>query len=152
MGETADAATLLVGYWASDGEVPAPSERPEDAVRDLEQRYGVTLPEDFRAYLLNAAPAHNYYDDGDGTWWSPANIKNIPDEYPGAIGDPVVAGKEHACLFFADFLIWASAWAICCAPGSDYGKVVLICSPIRWVADSFTDFVRAYTTDPRSLY
>jgi hypothetical protein len=51
------AYAVLADFWAHGGDVPAPHGEAEGTVRDLEQRYDVVLPEDFRAYLLTAAPA-----------------------------------------------------------------------------------------------
>lgn len=130
---------------------PSPFPAAEIAVRDLEQRYGITLPEDFRAYLLNVAPEEEHWDDGDAIWWQPSRIRNIPEEYEHPLGNPAVAARAGGCLFFADYMIWCWAWAICCEAGEDHGKVAVIGAGDRWVADSFTDFVRAYVADPLSV-
>lgn len=60
-------------------------------MRDLEQRYDVVLPEDFRAYLLTAAPAEDHWDEEGGIWWSPARIRTIPKEYARPLENPAIA-------------------------------------------------------------
>ena len=147
----ANARAILSAYFGpSDHYLPAYPGEP--TIREIEQRYAVTLPEDFRAYLLEAAPMQDYYDDRDISWWAPAKIRNIPEEYPHPISDLHVAEKTATYLFFADFLLWACAWAICCDEGEDRGKVALIGgSPDRIVAGSFTEFVEAAVRDPLSV-
>jgi hypothetical protein len=112
----------------------------------------VTLPEDFRAYLLQAAPAKQFWDDGDINWWPPARIANIPDEYEYSVGDRLVAVNARSYLFFADYMIWSWAWAICCGDGEDRGKVVVIGrKPDHIIANSFTEFAEAAIRDPLSV-
>lgn len=145
------AHAVLAGFWAQDGDLPAPYGEAEAALCDLEQRYGVVLPEDFRAYLLTIAPAEDHWDQEDGIWWSPKRIRNIPQEYAHPLENPAIAARAERCLFFIDHLAWCWAWAICCEQGADYGKVAVIGDKERWVAGSFSDFVRTYACDPLSL-
>jgi hypothetical protein len=145
------AHTILLNHWRSAGDEPALAGGGESIARGIEQRYAVALPHDFRAYLLHAAPRDDFYDNDDVTWWPPSRIKNIPDEYAVPINDRRLAAQAPTCLFFADYFIWASAWVICCGEGGDRGKVALIGASDRIVAGSFTEFVRAYVTDPLSV-
>jgi hypothetical protein len=121
-------------------------------VSRLEDRYRLRLPEDFRRYLLEAAPSEDLWDDGDATWWSLGRVKNIPDEHEHAVSDLDIAGEAASCLFFADYLIWCWAWAVCCSEGPNRGKVALIGgSPDRFVANSFSEFIDQYLVDPYGL-
>lgn len=147
----APAHLVLASFWGRRGDHPAPCPKAERAVRDLEQRYDIVLPEDFRVYLLTTAPAEDYWDDSDGIWGAPENIRSIAEEYVHAVREPRIAARATGCLFFADYCAWFWAWAICCEPGPDYGKIALIGGEDRWVADSFSDFVRSYTRDPMSV-
>jgi len=134
------AAAILSDRWLWD-------------VEQLERRYGLTLPDDFRAYLVGAAPAEEYWDDGDAIWWPVHRIRNIPDEYQHPIRHPVIARDARTYLFFADFMIWCWAWAICCGDGGDRGKVAVINgNSDRFVADSFSQFVERYVKDPESVF
>jgi hypothetical protein len=147
----APAHAVLASFWARSGDHPAPCPKAELAARDLKQRYGVVLPEDFRAYLLTMAPAADYWDEGGGIWWPPERIRNIPEEFRHPLGNPEIAAAAERCLFFVDHLCWCWAWAICCEPGPNHGKIALIGGEDQWVADSFSDFVRSYTRDPMSM-
>lgn len=114
-------------------------------VAALEARLDLAFPDDFRAYLLEMAPKSNADDAHEIRWWSLDAIRSVPEE----LGDRAQAGKMTRALggepekhvFFADYLGWAYAWAICCSDGPDRGKVGLICTGFEgFVADSFSEF------------
>ena len=114
---------------------------------------GVALPDDFRAYLLDESPAVEFMDDYNATWWPIDRIKSIPDEFKDGSNAPGIADEAERYLFFADYLIWSYAWAICCAPGDDFGRVAVIgAPPDRFVADSFSEFVGLYIGDSRAIH
>lgn len=142
----------LIYWWASHGGVPEKAESAGAAVRDLERRYDLVLPEDFRDYLLQVAPREIHWDPELTIWWPPGEIKNIPDEYTHPIRNPRIAAKASSYLFFADYSIWCCAWAICCEDGPDRGKVMVCAETDHFVADSFTAFIQAYVADPNSVY
>lgn len=137
-------AIWLDGHWREN----AGASR---TVANLEQYYGLTLPDDFKSYLLHAAPSEDIWDDEGGIWWSVARVKNIPDEYDHELGNPRLASNASAYLFFADWLIWCWAWAICCDESTDRGKVVCIGGGDGFVAENFTDFATRYLADPYSV-
>lgn len=148
-----DAAHMILSSrWKATGDEPAKASPGDTAIQEIERRYHVTLPKDFRSYLLEIAPRDHFTDDEMVTWWSPSKIKNIPDKISSRICNPVVAAEAEAYLFFADFLIWSSAWAICCCDGLDYGKVVSVDGVNdHFVATSFTAFAKAYVAEPFSM-
>jgi len=84
-------------------------------------------------------------------WWPIARIKNIPDEYEYDIGNAEIANSASKYLFFADYLIWCWAWAICCDPGPHYGKIAVVGGPDKFVADSFEEFVEILLQDVDAL-
>lgn len=120
----------------------------------LGQRYPVHLLDDFRAYLLEASPGGEYWDEEGTTWWGTERIRNIPDEFDYGEGDARIMASAGQYLFFADYLVWCFAWAICCAKGEDFGQVVVIGGgqSDRVAADSFTDFVDRYLRDPDQFF
>jgi hypothetical protein len=125
---------------------------PEPRIAELERRYNISLPDDFRQYLRLSSPIGDAMDNELVTWWGIDQIKNIPEEYPRELGTMITnAGREY--LFFADYCIWCWAWAISCANDKTRGKVALIAgaSYDKFVADNFTDFVRQYVNDPKSV-
>jgi hypothetical protein len=146
------AHTALSHWWRTTGFAPAAARPGEDAVREIERRYGVALPDDFRTYLLECAPQQDFWDEEDAIWWSPARLRNLPEEYPYPIRNARIAEKAACYIFFADYFIWSWAWAICCDSGADRGKVAVFSSEDRFVAHSFTEFVETYVTDPSVLY
>jgi len=60
-------------------EAPTPSASGAAAAGQLEARYGIALPEDFRDYLIAGAPESDWMDDRLFTWWAPERIRNLPD-------------------------------------------------------------------------
>jgi len=141
-----EAGERLRAWWnATDAGVKT---RPasEAKVAALEQRYHLTLPDDFRRYLLTACPeGENEWDTENTIWWPLHRIRNVPEEYEHPIQDERIAAAADKYLFFADYMIWCWAWAICCADGPDRGRVALIGGlPDRIVADNFDEFVDRY--------
>jgi hypothetical protein len=142
-----------LGAWLG---TPAPGalelQRRELAVRKVELDYGLSLPHEFRDYLLFASPVEQAWDQELVIWWPIERLRPIPDEYQDPVGDPEIAATAAYWLFFADFSDWSWAWAINCGEGEQRGKVALIGGePDRIVADSFSDFVERHFTDPDSL-
>lgn len=84
-----------------------------------------------------------------GTWWHLDRICNVPEGFERPVGEMVPnAGRRY--LFFADYLVWCWAWAVCCEPGPDWGVVVVI-DRDAVVANSFSDFVAGYIADPDKM-
>lgn len=142
----------LVAWWdRTRSDIPIAGVS-DDAINALEHRYEIVLPRDFRAYLENAVPSREDMDSGAGTWWDIGRFRNLPDEYEHPVG-PVIGDGGRRWLFFVDHLIWCWAWAICCEPGPDWGKVAVILgeNDDYVVAASFSDFVAGYIADPYGM-
>ena len=75
------AHVTLQTYWQEARGNPARHVQSEIACQDIERRYQIRLPDDFRAYLIEAAPKTDYWDREDVIWWSPDRIKNVLAEY-----------------------------------------------------------------------
>jgi len=135
--------------WFEKCDVPEGHDDVRKAgVEALERRTGLTLPEDFRRYLLMLSPGSENIDDEMTTWWPTGRIRMIPEEYAHPIAQPQVAALAGRYLFFADFSFWCWAWAIACTEDENHGRVVLIgASPDRFVAESFDAFVTLYLHD-----
>jgi hypothetical protein len=130
-----------------------PAIHDEGEVAALETKYCVRIPEEFREYLLKCCPNQNFgLDDSMTAWWSVGRIRNIPDEYNHAIAHPFIQAHADTFLFFADFLIWAPAWAIACGDDENRGRVAAIGGgEDRFVADSFGEFVDRFIGDVSTL-
>jgi len=149
---TVDACSILQRWWAKTDAAVVGGSASEDQVRALEQRYNVSLPEDFRAYLRTACPAAECWDAEGTAWWSLDRIKNIPDEYAHQIKNPDIAPHSSQYLFFADYLVWCWAWAISCTNDDNRGKVMVIDGrDDPFVANSFSEFVECYIADWSSV-
>jgi len=147
---TGSAYDILRDWWRGHNG-PAGEPTPEEAVAAFEERHDLIFPADFRAYLLNAAPVAEGMDAECTTWWPFERLRTLPEECPGDAPAPILLGRDAQCVVFADHLIWCWAWAICCGDDENRGKVMLVSGDDRFVADSFTDFVRRHVTDWSSL-
>lgn len=126
-------------------------------VEALERRTGLTLPPTFRDYLTKLSPGTENFDDELTNWWPVSRIKTIAEE----LGDPIytiyhpeVAAARDQYLVFADYSIWAWAWAISCTRDGNNGRVFVIMGSKdgdKFVAESFEAFVKLYLHDPLSL-
>lgn len=146
----------LSSHWASSDPNTYTRNAVSADVEALEERYSIHLPEDFRAYLLHAAPRTTFMDDIGTQWWAPTDIKSISDECPeGPPGktNPEIEREKDAYLVFCDYLLWCYAWAICCSSGANRGKIALIGGlPDTFVADSFRDFLRLELSDDLAIH
>jgi hypothetical protein len=148
-GPTPDCVMLsahkkLVRYCLESGDDINWGRSDEEAVAELETRYGINFPADFREYLLEICPTDFQMDHNWTQWWSLSQIKSIPESYRHRLTDAEIAANAAGYLFFADYLIWSWAWAICCLAGSNYGRVVVISGKDRFVANSFAEFIDGY--------
>jgi hypothetical protein len=126
--------------------VPFPAGYPEQQVLALEGNYGVTLPSEFRKYLLLAAPLAENWDTNSTNWWPLDRIRSITDEFPNDAPDAVVAHIAHTTLFFADWLMWCGGWAIACGDGPERGKIICYWGLTPTIAaDSFGEFIERYS-------
>jgi hypothetical protein len=146
-----NAYTELQHVWTKAGARISTEAIPEQRVAELERRYNIRLPDDFRQYLRWSSPVGEA-NDNEHAWWNFERIRNIPDEYPHELG-PLIANAGREYLFFADYCIWCWAWAISCASDATRGKVAVIAGANydKFVADSFADFVLKYVGDRKSL-
>lgn len=152
MTEHATVCERLTAFWWETGDKPAVRQSSAIEVVELEQRYRVVLPDDFRSYLLHVIPNEMRSRLESIKWWSVDRIRNINETYGASLRDPIIADVAEECLFFADYSNWKWGWAICCAKGEHYGKVALIGGfSDYWVANSFAEFVTRYIVDVKLI-
>jgi hypothetical protein len=140
-------ARLLAPRPAAEHEPPKPSPSGAAVAAELEKRYGLRLPDDFKVYLMDAVPITDWMDYDGIIWWAPERIKSLPDECRARPGDdplnPEIGAEASTYLVFADLLDWCNAYALCCSEGPNRGKVAIIREgPGGFVAASFSSFVR----------
>jgi hypothetical protein len=126
--------------WARDSASP-PEGASANSIRAFEERYGVTVPEDFREYLreLNGRSAGR--DDMDSTSISFWRLDEFEPSEHMAAGSRLFA--------FADFLIDSHRYAIALDDiPSVHGAVFLdMSSAVIRIANSFTQFLELYATN-----
>jgi hypothetical protein len=134
----------LQKYWSDTGSKISTGPLDETLIGDLEAKYQLRLPDDFREYLRYSCPTTDQYDVEGTTWWPLSRIKTINEEYEHKITDPNIERDAPKYLFFADAMIWCWAWAIACGNDGRSGNVVVISGRDRIVATTFSEFVDIY--------
>jgi hypothetical protein len=134
-----------------------PRLRGQTTARNLEQRYGLRLPQDFSAYVDEASPLFDQTDSGGITWWAPGRIRSLREECGPSTPDEQrnqrLEEEADSYLIFADYLDWCYAYAICCSDGPNRGKIALIgVEPDRLVASDFATFVDLAAADSDRLH
>lgn len=149
--ELRDALWQVGGFSSSAPRADAPH-----LVAQLENRYGLRLPDDFRFYLIEALGVEEW-SDHVGIGWYPieriASLSEIPsEELPGP--NPEVLAEPDQYLVFADYLDWCGyGYAICCSEGARRGHVAMVHpSPGRFICRTFTTFVQLVAIDSRRLH
>lgn len=126
-------------------------------IERLQQHCSIALPDDFQRYLVERAPAEDWWDDHGIIWWGLESVKGLADECP----DPPlpeqinteIEKEASTYVVFADFLCWCYAYAICCSDGPNRGRVALIGGlPDFFVANSFSEFEALAATNSNTLH
>jgi hypothetical protein len=117
-------------------------------------KHGVVLPEDFRDYFfcVNGMP-RDEVDDGMIRFWMLAEIVPLTQGAP-AFCDPSYISNPESLFLFADYSIWAHAYAIRLGNAASHSKEVVIVgydSPLT-VSSSFSEFVDIYLTNKDLLH
>ena len=134
----------VVADWSESAvsfQPPAPFE-----IEVLEQRYGVTLPLAFAAfYRRHNGMLPNVSDDHFIRFWPIGEICPVADQFRMA------SASLRGFYIFADYSLWAHAYAIRMDARSD--EIVAIAGPSHHqsVAPSFIDFLERYVADIDSL-
>ena len=145
MSNLSDLLRALRHHWARQ-ELDTGKPASEAELLAWEQRYGVRLPSDLRAYFreLNGTARHQQFDRE----WDEDMIRFYPLEDFRPLGEetPDTAVPNATDFFvFADYSIWAWGYAIRLMPAEAAGEVhVVYDSETVRVASSFSEFVRGY--------
>ena len=112
----------------------------------FESKHRIVLPEDLRDYFLcvNGMP-HDVIDDGMIRFWMLEEIQPLPQGAP-AFSDPSYIQHPESVFLFADYSIWAHAYAIRLGSVSLHSHEVVIIgykSPVT-IAQCFSEFVDLY--------
>ena len=92
---TITALSALTAWWqTTSGEIPKPR-LAATAVKDIERRYRVTLPEDDGSYLTTTAPLDEFVDSEVVTERAPGKINTVFESLIRIIDNPSVSTKKH---------------------------------------------------------
>lgn len=143
----------LKRHWSShDVEINAGV--PKAQLDSFESKHCVVLPEDLRDYFLcvNGMP-YDVVDDGMIRFWMLEELQSLPQGAP-AYSDPSYIQHPESLFLFADYSIWAHAYAIRLGSVSLQAHEVVIIgykSPVT-IAKCFSAFVDQYLTDKDRLH
>jgi hypothetical protein len=136
--------------WIAAGATPRGGASAEDLKR-FETKYGVALPADFETFYrgVDGMPP-NEIDDEWIRWWPIAEVQPVVDE-AGLTSIDRVAYAHH--FIFADWSLWACAYAVDLFAGATHGTVVIASweRPTRLCA-TFGEFLDLYVARSRRLY
>lgn len=141
-----------------EGRLQPPSGDALQEVAELETRYAIALPSDFRDYLLEGSSVSGWNDPFGLGWYSIHHLKRLtdfgdlaPPETPAQVE---ISREANSYLVFADYLDWCGyGYAICCSGGTNRGRVAMVCpDPYRFIATSFSNFVALAAADSDRLH
>lgn len=140
----------LIVFWQRCGLVVQPGVEAVD-VQAFEAKYGVILPPDLRSYFeaANGSGVELTSDSAFCRFWPLEEVKLVEDQFPNLHPDrSAYSGYFH----FADHSVWMNAYAVRLSQPS--GPVISVAGAAdtgRTIADSFTEFIEMYLSDPWSI-
>jgi hypothetical protein len=147
------AGESLKRHWSShDVDINAGVSKAQ--LDSFESKHRVVLPEDLRDYFLcvNGMP-QDVLDDGMIRFWMLEELQPL-SQGPPAFRDPSYIRNPETLFLFADYSLWAHAYAIRLESNSvQLNQVVIIGyeSPVT-VSKSFSEFVDMYLTNKDLLH
>jgi hypothetical protein len=146
--------------WLSLGIVVRPG-LSETQLQAFEQRHGVRLPAELRAfYRFMDGMEYGCMDEALHCFWPLSEVAAVPGRLSGCRGIPDYGGIESALpdaesyYVFADHSIWLCLFAIRLSADPVHSAAVLCIGDGRtWavVAPSFGVFLERYMADPWSI-
>jgi hypothetical protein len=150
----------LIELWRSEG-VGISQGKTVEKIQEFEKRNSVSLPDDFRHYLLRVNgmyPQASQDTDRRGfCFWPLQRVVSVVNEFennPAHKNDRIDASLENYFVF-ADYLQWSWAYAIQLRLGSGLARdIVKVDEPSRSIviASSFAEFLELYLIDSPRLY
>lgn len=142
----------LIDLWRHAGLAIRPGVNLS-AILAFEARYGITMPDDLRAYWMAVDGMEDDLDPGLSRFWPLDLVKPVSDELTDIHPD---RWAYPGCYVFGDHCIWCLGWAVELGRQRTErsGPVFQVTggdAPGRQVASSFTAFVEMYLADPTSV-
>lgn len=126
----------------------------ESELDSFEAKHGVVLPEDLRDYFLCVNGMRpDVVDDGMIRFWMLEEVKPLPQGAP-EYSDPRYIQNPESLFLFADYSIWAHAYAIRLESAPLQSNEIVIIgyeTPVSLSA-SFSQFVDRYLTEKDLLH
>jgi hypothetical protein len=148
-----DIISRLLTHWADAGAQPAGGVTEEE-IEAFQRTHNIRMPNDLRSYFLKVngmRPDWHCDQDANGfTFWPLARLLCL-----GTVSYPASGGDSEGPKFFvfADYLTSCWQYAIALSNGErEDNSVLLINSPNKIVASSFTEFVDLCVVDSPQLY
>jgi len=119
-----------------------------DGTSEFEQKHGVELPQELRAFFAaQGGMADGETDGNDIRFWPLDEVSPASNEVPD--------GEQNAYdgyFVFADYALWAHGYAVRLSPGQPNDVAIVGgARPIR-VASSFKEFLEKYVRDVSQLF
>lgn len=124
------------------------------ALKSFEDKYDVVLPTDLHDYFLsvNGMPP-DIVDDAFIRFWMLEEVEPLSQGAPD-FSHPQYIQAPDSIFLFADYSVWAHAYAICLTKTSAESNKVFIIgqdSPVL-ISNSFTEFVDKYLTNKDFIF
>jgi hypothetical protein len=143
-------------HWLNQG-IALGNGASETQVEELESKYHIVLPDDFKEYLLSISwPVFEErweIDDYLISFWEINRIKNLKEKYPHFKNSEV-----ESYFIFADYSLSCHTYAIKLQQKVAITPIFFTCYiapdyPIIQIASSFTEFLERYiANDERMLF
>ncbi len=146
------ATKKLLEYWSRSELVLGSPVSPHD-LDSFEENYSVRLPTDVRDCYLAAngfVPPRDQDANGFSFW--PLEKVRLVSEFEGARWS---TGETRNCFLFADYLSLSWGYAVQLSGEAGKTKIGVVGTTsgrIKWIADSFSEFVDLYIGDDACLY
>ena len=135
----------LLARWASEG-VRVNHGASAEALATFETRHRVVLPGDVRDYFKCVNGMYDSLTDEQLIrFWTLEEVKPLSEEAP-AYSEPDYLTEAHRVFVFADYSIWALAFAIRLSAYTSHSQLVYRIGGSRPVllAKTFSEFVDVY--------
>ena len=144
--------TSLKDRWLAQGLEINPGVSTEDLAA-FEFTYQVVVPADLRDYFLTVdGMAEGVSDDALIRFWSLSEVKPITVEAP-ELSSPAYIEDAESMFVFADYSIWAHAYAIRLSPNTEDPNPIFVIGSEKptCIFDSFSELVSSYLNNPDHL-
>lgn len=138
---------MLAEHWRKQRELGRNAPPTPRAIAEFEARHALSLPADFRTYLLtlNGLPEARHDHD-----WDNVDAEGFVFH---ALASLRAAAPSNRYFVFATNAIFLTDYAICLdASSAHHGEVVAVSTGLHELAPDFSEFVGLYVMNSEALY